>query len=29
MGALKVTLSAFIERSNNIHNRKFDYSKVD
>ena len=29
MGAPKVTLSAFIERSNNIHNRKFDYSKVD
>ncbi len=29
MGASKVTLSAFIERSNNIHNGKFDYSKVD
>lgn len=29
MGAPKVTLSAFIERSNNIHNRKFDYSKVN
>ena len=29
MGASRVTLSAFIERSNIIHGNKYDYSKVD
>lgn len=29
MGAPRVTLDAFIERSNSIHDNKYDYSKVD
>lgn len=27
MGAPRVTLEIFIEKANNLHNRKFDYSK--
>lgn len=29
MGSPRVTLESFIERSNKIHNNKYDYSKVD
>lgn len=29
MGAPRVTLEIFIEKANNLHNGKFDYSKVD